>query len=415
LDLSGKALEESFDIFVNFTSRENRSLLAKIPDHLQRSRSSSVFLKAGVSEKEYVSALCAEIPRKAHDPAWQRRPVRSVYLGAGAFPHISALSLDKVLTVIGRSFPVLNDVRVTLECSPLEMSREFLAHVRLAGVNSIIMRNWSFVPATLKTIGCGHSSSSSVRGYYTARDLDFSMVGVDITFAVPSQTVSEFRRDLDAINILKPDHVSAYPLHVYAGNSFYKSIKRKLFFRKKLVPFPLRERMKRVLDRTLEFGGYRSYQIYDFVREGREALYHFDEWHGRDFLGIGAGGFSRFVGQSGEREQRANSSNPSRYVSRTLYRGRSDGVTRKIPLHDNVYEYVSSQLRKPEGLRIDEFSRRFSAEFDDVYPGLLEILKRNEYVNQEGGSVYLTAKGVVVAENVIEGFRCWEREVRRAI
>src|SRR5262245_13665463 len=97
-----------------------------------------------IPEREYVSALLAELDFRASLPEWDRRPVQSVFF-CGVTPSLlQAESISRILAFICRSFPVRNDVEITLEANPGTVSTENLSEFREAGINRLSLGAQSF-------------------------------------------------------------------------------------------------------------------------------------------------------------------------------------------------------------------------------------------------------------------------------
>src|ERR1700681_1231029 len=69
-------------------------------------------------EDEYVRALIAEMERRATEPAWNRKSLRTIFFGGGTPSLFDPQSIGRILDAAQRLFGFEPDIEITLESNP---------------------------------------------------------------------------------------------------------------------------------------------------------------------------------------------------------------------------------------------------------------------------------------------------------
>ena len=151
-----------------------------------------------------------------------------------------------------------------MELAPASVTRERLAVLRSAGVTRVSLGVQSFRPALLEALGRAHSREQVYRAYERIRAAGFASVNLDLMFALPGQTASEWDADIDEAVSLAPDHISTYCLTFEEDTRLWVKLSQG---RVRLDP----ENEARMYERTWErlgAAGYAQYEISNFARAG---------------------------------------------------------------------------------------------------------------------------------------------------
>ncbi len=103
------------------------------------------------------------------------------------------------------------------------------------GVNRLSIGLQSSKNTLLKTLGRIHSFEDFVHSFKMARKEGFNNINVDLMFALPNQSLDDWKETLLEIVDLNPEHLSCYSLIIEEGTSFYNLYKNSLlnFLKKK--------------------------------------------------------------------------------------------------------------------------------------------------------------------------------------
>ena len=166
----------------------------------------------------YLDALSVEMELYApHCP-----PLQTVFFGGGTPSILSAESLDRLFTDLHACFQINTDAEITVECNPGTVDREKLQVMRAVGVNRLSFGVQAMDNAILYQIGRIHKVSEVIRSYQLARDTGFDNINLDLIFAVPNQTLAQWKHSVQEIIAFQPEHISIYNLTLEEGTAFYE-------------------------------------------------------------------------------------------------------------------------------------------------------------------------------------------------
>lgn len=368
----------------------------------------NTYAVSAIPEKEYVSALLAELDYRSTLPEWQGRTVQTIYFGGGTPSLFQPNSIRKIIRGVCSLFPVDERVEVSLESNPGTLTPDNLAGYRDAGVNRLSIGAQSFQRRVLAALGRMHSPDHIESAVAAARSAGISNVSLDLIYGGPEQTIEEFESDIDALLQLEPVHVSAYGLTIEKGTPFFLSYKRgQLHLPPEDVVIQM---MESINSRFSLFGLYR-YEISNYAIIGREARHNMAYWNGDDYLGLGAGAHS-FTGLSKAGAYGSRWSNvalPAKYIEQTVATGHAEGWRDDLDFGAAVFEFFFLGLRKIAGISRAHFERRFGCPVEAVYPALLQVLSDERLLTVSEKNIALSERGLLLADSVIENFAQPER------
>jgi oxygen-independent coproporphyrinogen-3 oxidase len=346
-------------------------------------------------EERYAEALQRELRRRAREEPWRDASVGSVFFGGGTPSLFAASTIEQVLRTIFECFPAAPDVEVTLEANPGTVTLERLAGWRKAGVNRISFGIQSFQPRTLAVLGRLHGAEEARLAVPMARAAGFANVNVDLMFAVPGQSLDDWRGDLQTAIGFAPEHVSAYQLTYEEGTAFFAL---RAAGRLRPVDEDDEAEMFEEARRILGAAGYRAYEISNFARPGFESRHNRNYWEAGPYLGIGAGAHSWHRLEDGG-VRWANERDPIRYMARVLREETAVDTIERLDRGESAREFAFLGLRLEAGFSEEEFRRRFGAPPTEVFPGLLDV-ERQGLLVRERGKIRLSERGLRLADSV---------------
>ena len=237
---------------------------------------------------DYVDAVVRELDALTGPaPAPATRPVAlrptTIFFGGGTPSLLPVTTMRRLLESLRARVPLDDLQEWTIECNPATVSAEKARLYREFGVNRLSLGVQAFDDAVLKTLGRIHSARQAVQSYAALRRAGFDNLNLDLMFALPGQSLEQFRAALDQAVALEPEHLSVYCLTFEEDTKFWS-----LFTNGRLAPDADVERamFELAVDR-LRQAGYRHYEISNFAKPGRECAHNRAYWEGRDYLGLG--------------------------------------------------------------------------------------------------------------------------------
>jgi len=229
----------------------------------------------------YANALAREIELRATP-----RPVSTVYFGGGTPSFLGADRLCAALARLREIFRLQPDCEVTVEANPADVTDEWLAAVRAAGVNRLSLGIQSLRSQDLRFLGRRHGVAEGMDVVRRAREAGFDNLATDLIVGLPGHTAEAVEDILDeAVEKLTPDHISCYQLTVAAGTPLAEAVARGE------VKMPHADAGAEIfiaMHETLGRLGYEGYEVSNFARsEGYRSRHNSATWRGEDYLGFG--------------------------------------------------------------------------------------------------------------------------------
>ena len=229
----------------------------------------------------YLDATIAHIRESA--PAALGYEVDTVYFGGGTPSFFGARGLSRLFAEIDRRFNVSRDAEVTFEANPDSVTLPMLMSLRRAGFNRISIGVQSDLDEQLKALGRPHNYKQAQQAVSLARRAGFDNVSVDLMFGLPNQSREQWMQTLRHVIDLKADHISCYGLKVEPGT--------------KLPDDDAQADMYFYAVETLEYLGYKQYEISNFAKDGYICRHNMKYWVGDEYLGFGPCAASDFAGK----------------------------------------------------------------------------------------------------------------------
>jgi oxygen-independent coproporphyrinogen-3 oxidase len=338
---------------------------------------------------ESVHGFLIGVAREAELVAWERR-VDTVFWGGGT----PGLLAPRTLEALGKI--VLRHSRGqpqewSVEMAPASVTPQRLKALKDLGVTRISMGVQSFQRLQLEALGRKHTREQALRAYERVRAAGFASVNLDLIFAIPGQTMDEWRADLDAAVQLQPDHISTYCLTFEEDTALFVKLSQgrvRLDVEKETAFYT--EAWTR-----LGAAGYPQYEISNFARPGHACLHNLNTWRMEEWVGLGPSAASQFGGW------RASNAADLAQWKTALDAGRRADVER-IELTSRMLaeDCLVFGLRMNEGVNLPALGARFPAAPWEKVAGLAARLEEAGLAEWADDRLRLTLCGRLVADAV---------------
>ena len=118
------------------------------------------------------------------------------FLGGGTPTTLPAPLLDDILKACRTRFKLAPDCEITLEANPATVSLDLLQAIKNSGYNRISIGVQSFHEDQLKLLERVHSVEEIHLTVATAREAGFDNLSLDLMFALPGQTMQQWKSNL---------------------------------------------------------------------------------------------------------------------------------------------------------------------------------------------------------------------------
>lgn len=358
----------------------------------------------------YVEAVCRELKFQL---STFNSLLSTIYFGGGTPTLLGPEHFERILNVLRITHYEL--LEVSTEANPGTADKAKLQALRNLGINRLSIGVQSFNDIHLKTLGRIHDAKQAIDFYNDARAAGFDNINLDLMFALPDQTLDEWKADIQTALTLKPEHLSIYNLKIEEGTPFWERFTQPSPASAKHAPLSQRERVIHQLPNedleaemyehaieTLTANGYKHYEISNFALPGKECRHNINYWMTGDYLGVGAGAHSHINGRrwSNPNCLEAYLKSVSVAVSAT-YRNSSSSIETGLQnryvteTQTDKQETIFLGLRLLDGISTDHFVG-FENEVDElIKDGLLE---------EKNGNYRLTRRGLFLGNLVFEKF-----------
>ena len=328
--------------------------------------------------EDYVSAVLRNI-RYYSD---KQRTVSTVYFGGGTPSLLAPEQLGSILGDIGNCFALDTQAEITLEANPCTLNEEKLYELRKTGINRLSIGVQSMIDSELKILGRVHSAERAEGAVLDAAKAGFDNISCDLMIALPNQETESLRYSIERLTALPVQHISAYILKTEEGTPFdCDDIKLRLPDEDSTAGLYCE------MVRSLEERGFMQYEVSNFAVKGFESRHNCRYWKCEDYLGIGPAAHSCYNGKRFAVERDITG-----FIRDDV---QSVTVTDESPC--GYEEFAMLRLRLKEGLCFNDVPEH-RAEIDEKLPPLIH----EGYVRTDGERVWLTSKGFLMSNSVIE-------------
>ena len=229
-----------------------------------------------------MKALCKEI-KERQDEAGE--PIRTIYIGGGT---PSTLRLED-LTAINQSITSQCIAEYTVEVNPGDATEEYMRGLKETGVNRLSMGVQSFQDELLQLIGRRHNAQQAIEAVQWAQEAGFDNISIDLIYALPVQTMEQWKEDIEKALRLGVQHISTYGLMYEEGTALTKMRERGEI---QETDEETENAMYDYLCERLKEAGFVHYEVSNFALPGYEAKHNSSYWDGTPYVGMGAGAHS---------------------------------------------------------------------------------------------------------------------------
>ena len=366
--------------YCDFCSYENKTSL--IPDYMK-------WIQTEIKEVGQVNK------QEAHEEAFL---VKTIYIGGGTPSFVESKYIAEIMRTIKENYCLDEHVEVTIEVNPGTVTIEKLQDYFNCGINRLSIGLQSTYDALLKQMGRIHTYQEFLDTYYSARQVGFQNINVDLMLGLPNQTLQEIQNSVEEIIGLEPEHISVYSLIVEEGTELERQLQEKQFI---LPDEELERKMYWKTKELLEKNGYIHYEISNFSKTGYKSKHNSDCWEQKEYIGFGSSAHSytnnvRYSNVESVEEYIKNYENGKIENNFIFHEKQTQEAKQK--------EFMLLGLRKIEGISIQEFKIRFVANPIYLYHEKLEKLVKEGLIQVEGDNIRLTNKGIDFANLVWEEF-----------
>lgn len=303
-------------------------------------------------KSDFLKALALEIAgRKA---VFENQTVETIYFGGGTPSLLSAEEIESILSLLSVHYRWGDDMEITLEANPDDLTPDYLAELALTKVNRLSIGIQSFNDDILRQINRRHSADQAKQSVINAQKSGFGNLSIDLIYGIPNQGDAQWLENLSLAAQLQVPHLSCYALTVEEHTVLNTLIERNR------AEAPNEEDAVRQFDLLMDFAakeGYHQYEISNYCRKNLYSRHNRAYWNGVPYLGFGPGAHS-YSGNT----RKWNITHVAEYIQ-GIKHGTSVSEEEVLTLRDRFNEYLMTALRTDVGVDLDLVRSRFGEHF----------------------------------------------------
>ena len=343
------------------------------------------------AKTDFVSALKQEIEWRKNE--LQQEEIASIYFGGGTPSVLKIEEISSILHHLANCFSVADDVEITLEANPDDLTPEFLEGVKNTPVNRLSIGTQSFHDADLKSMNRRHNSKQALASIQAARDAGIQNISIDLIYGLPNQTLADWKDNVLKAVALDVQHISAYHLTYHEGTVFYEYLKKGKI---KELPDELSFDQFKLLLSELKKAGFEQYEISNFARNQRYSRHNKAYWERKKYLGFGPSAHS-FDHQS----RRWNVSSLRKYLQAIDEKG-PFWETEVLSPQDQYNDYMITSLRTKWGISLSYLQTNFASKYVSYFQEEAEKYLESKHLYLEDGIYRLSDEGLFISDKIME-------------
>lgn len=316
--------------------------------------------------------------------------IETIYFGGGTPSILSISEINKFIKIIYKNFKISENIEITLEANPEDLSLDKVKELSLSSVNRLSIGIQSFNDTELKMMNRSHNSNQSKNCIENALRY-FDNLSIDLIYGMPNSNLKSWAKNLQMLESWEINHISAYALTVESNTALKKFIEKEI-----IVPLDEQEVYDQYnfMFEKLSLSNYINYELSSFAKEGYFSKNNSSYWLGKKYIGIGPSAHS-FDGKI----RSWNISNNSQYVKH-IVNNRLFYQNEHLSKIDQYNEYVMTGLRTIWGISLDQLEKKFGKKYSNH---LLEKSKKFIDLNMleiSDNIVFSTRKGKFLSDGI---------------
>lgn len=324
--------------------------------------------------EEYVEALLREIQARRDEAG---EVIRTIYIGGGTPSTLEAQDIHRLLEAAGTH----DAEEVTMELNPGDATPSYLQALRKTGINRLSIGIQSFQDDLLRLIGRRHNATQAVEAVQMAQEAGFDNLSIDLMYALPTQTMEQWKTDIETALRLGIQHISCYGLMYEEGTVMTQCVEAGTL---EAIDEDTENAMYDYLCERLKEAGFVHYEVSNFALPGFEAKHNSSYWDGTPYIGVGAGAHS-YIGNV----RSWNVSELEAYI-----RGEAVREQETLTERDLYNERIMLGLRTRQGISSSFPVQRRSVIDSKIQNGLLR--ETNDH------RIVATQQGIHILNRIIE-------------
>ena len=340
----------------------------------------------------FVDKLVKEI-RSKKNTVFSTETIDTIYFGGGTPSLLTIEQFERIFEAVYDTFKT-DRKEVTVELNPDNVTREYLAGLKSAGVNRVSMGVQTFDEDLLRFMNRTHNSAEALRSLELLQKSEINVFTADLIYGNPGQTPDMLDHDLKTLLQFDPPHVSAYSLTIEPKTRLGKQLEIG-----RLIPAEDEtvEKHFELVEEKLKENDIHRYEVSNFAKKGSEAKHNSKYWEHQNYIGFGPGAHSFWWdGDSKHASRWENQPDLKKYLLKEDF---NESSPEQLSLKELAEERLMLSLRTRKGISPNELESRYDYSLSINQQQYLSRLKYEGKVEDED-SLRLTSSGLKIADAI---------------
>lgn len=321
-----------------------------------------------------------------------KETIETIYFGGGTPSILLEDELKLIFDALYERFEFADEIEITLEANPDDITDEKLLCWKKMGVNRLSVGVQSFNKDELKWMNRAHSAAESLACIDKIKAAGFTNFSVDLIYGSPLLSDEDWKQNVQTVIEKGIPHISCYALTVEP-----KTILAKMIESKKTATTDSEKQAQQflLLMKWLSADGYEHYEISNFAKPNLRSKHNSSYWKGKKYYGFGPSAHSF----DGVRIRRWNIANNALYIQ-SIQKNGVPYEKEVLTLTQQLNEYIMTSLRTVEGLDLNYVKIKFGEAYSTKLTQQSAKFSSTKKVVLENLKIILTNEGKLFADGI---------------
>ncbi len=397
LGLSSQSPPKRFQYFLDILSDENENseekiLHVTIPfcDSICTFCSNGRSLKTNDNVEKYILALKSEIDMYSKTRYINSSIFSALYFGGGGTPTVlSSKQLCDLLAYCKAKFTLCEDIEINIESTTHNVDDEKLRKLLECGVGRLYFGVQTFDDTIRKIFNRTDSGKQVAKMIKTAHSIGYTNVHIDLMYNLPGQNVEMWKDDLKKAIDLNVESISIFHFHVHPNLKLAAMLQSG-----EIQPIRnsniAKEMYVEAVD-MLRHEGYKLQTTSKFTLQDKENRYY-DLFYKHPREGLGLGATNWFCSLIGSYTYK-NFESLKKYSAYLRDEKFPISIGMKMSKEEEMRRMMIRGLNS--GVDKSEFKKIFGNMPEDVFPEIIESLKKQGLIIIDDYEIRLTSSAII--------------------
>lgn len=316
-----------------------------------------------------------------------RKTIKSIFFGGGTPSLAKPSMIGAIIDALKSISNFAENIEITLEANPTSVETKKFAEFKKAGINRVSLGIQSLRDNNLRFLGRNHSAKDSISAIEAVKE-SFSNYSLDLIYALPQQTVSEWQDELEEAISLAAQHLSLYQLTIENGTKFGLLAKQGLL---KEINEEIAAEMFEVTSQITEKNHLYRYEVSNHAKPGYESIHNINYWMYGDYIGIGPGAHGRYTTNTGKAAV-TDIKQPDTWLQQAMSEGNGIETCQYLTTDDIRMEKIMVGMRTRQGVE----KRVFEGKEETV-----EAMIEDGMIVSDSGRISATSQGLSLLNSLV--------------